>query len=102
MTKNFSKRRTGEGTDYAGVVYILHFPQHKAVKIGLTGDFEKRSKDLIKDFGHFSIIELIETKQCYSLEAELHKKYSAQRICLSEGHGRTEFFTEEILNKGHK
>jgi hypothetical protein len=102
MTKNFSKRRSDEGTDYSGVVYILHFPKHKAVKIGLTGDFDQRAKGLIKDFGPFSIIELIETEQCYSLEAELHKKYSAQRICLSEGHGRTEFFKEEILNKGHK
>jgi hypothetical protein len=98
ITKHFNERRNEEGTDCSGVVYILHFPQHQAVKIGLTGDFSSRSKDLIKDFGTFKIIDIFETECCYSLEKELHQKFTNYRICLEEGCGRTEFFKEEILN----
>jgi len=94
---HFQARRNEEGTDYNGVVYILHFPEHNAVKIGLSGDFEQRSKGLIKDFGDFSIVKLIETDSCFKLEQELHQKFSEHRICLSEGTGRTEFFKEDIL-----
>jgi len=90
------------GIDYPGVVYILHFPEHNAVKIGLSIDFEKRSKGLIKDFGEFTIVELIETDYCKLIEKELHEKFKNQRICLSEGTGRTEFFTEEILSSFNK
>jgi hypothetical protein len=95
---NFQSRRNEEGTDYSGSVYILHFPQHNAVKIGLTGDFVTRSKDLISDFGEFSVIDIIETEECFKLESELHEKFAKYRICLDEGCGRTEFFNEEILN----
>jgi len=94
---NFQVRRNTEGTDYKGVVYILHFPEHNAVKIGLTNNFEQRSTKLIKDFGGFTILQLIETDRCYQLEKELHEKFSDFRICLNEGTGRTEFFNEEIL-----
>jgi hypothetical protein len=97
LANNFKSRRNEEGTDYSGVVYILHFPQHNAVKIGLTGDFLKRSKDLIKDFGEFSVKDIIETDSCNFLEYSLHQKFSNYRICLEEGCGRTEFFNEEIL-----
>jgi hypothetical protein len=96
--KHFQERRNDEGTDYSGVVYILHFREHKAVKIGLTGDFEKRSKDLIKCFGEYTIIDIIDTQECFALESSLHEKFSNYRICLSEGGGRTEFFKDEILN----
>jgi hypothetical protein len=99
LANNFQARRNNEGTDYAGSVYILHFPQHKAVKIGLTGDFNRRSKALIKEFGEFDIINIVETQECYALESSLHQKFKDYRICLSEGHGRTEFFKDEILEK---
>jgi hypothetical protein len=96
---NFQARRNEQGTDYAGSVYILHFPQHSAVKIGLTGDFEKRSKGLISDFGEFDVINIIETQECYALESSLHQKFANYRICIDEGCGRTEFFKDEILEK---
>jgi hypothetical protein len=96
---NFQARRNEEGTDYSGVVYILHFPQHQAVKIGLTSDFNFRSKGLIKDFGEFSVIDIIETEECFKLESSLHQKFANYRICLEEGCGRTEFFNEEILKE---
>jgi hypothetical protein len=99
MANRFQLRKNEEGTDYCGVVYILHFPQHKAIKIGITGNFKQRSKNLIKDFGTFSIIEMIETDYCYSLESKLHEKFSTQRVCLQEGNGRTEFFKEEIMTQ---
>ena len=94
----FQLRGNEEGTDYSGVVYILHFPQQNAIKIGLTGNFSQRSKDLIKDFGEFSVIDIIETDSCKFLEYSLHQKFAKYRICLDEGCGRTEFFNEEILN----
>jgi hypothetical protein len=97
LANNFQERRNNEGTDYTGSVYILHFPQHKAVKIGLTSDFEKRSKDLIKDFGEYIIIDIIETQECFKFETSLHEKFSEYRMCLDEGCGRTEFFSDEIL-----
>jgi hypothetical protein len=97
LANNFQARRNEEGTDYSGVVYILHFPQHSAVKIGLTGDFEKRSVSLLKDFGEFSVIDIIETQECFKLETSLHEKFSEYRFCLEEGCGRTEFFSDEIL-----
>jgi hypothetical protein len=99
MTKHFHERRNNEGTDYAGVVYILHFPQHSAVKIGLTGDFEKRSKGLICDFGEYIIIDIIETQECFKLETSLHEKFANYRMCLEEGCGRTEFFDDCILEQ---
>jgi hypothetical protein len=98
LANNFQARRNNEGTDYSGVVYILHFPQHKAVKIGLAEDFLVRSKRLIKDFGEYNIINIIETQECFKLESSLHEKFSEFRFCLDEGCGRTEFFNEEILN----
>jgi hypothetical protein len=88
-----------EGTDYSGIVYILHFPHLNAVKIGLSSNFKKRGKILFKDFGNFEVIQLIETDTCFRLESELHEKFSEYRICLEEGCGRTEFFKEEILEK---
>jgi ribosomal protein L37AE/L43A len=99
IANNFQARRNIEGTDYVGVVYILHFPQHKAVKIGLSGDFEKRSKSLISDFGEYTIVDIIETHECFKLESSLHEKFSEYRMCLDEGTGRTEFFSDEILEK---
>jgi hypothetical protein len=95
--KHFQARRNDEGTDYAGVVYILHFPQHSAVKIGLTADFNNRSKGLISDFGEYNIINIIETESVFALESSLHEKFSEYRMCLEEGCGRTEFFSDEIL-----
>jgi hypothetical protein len=103
--KHFQARRNDEGTDYAGVVYILHFPQHSAVKIGLSVDFDQRAKGLISDFGEYDIIDIIETDMCFKLESSLHKKFSEHRLCLDAGCGRTEFFNEDILcvyNKGVK
>jgi hypothetical protein len=97
LANNFQARRNDEGTDYSGLVYILHFPQHKAVKIGLTGDFDQRAKGLISDFGEYNIIDIIETDTCFKLETYLHKKFSEYRFCLDEGTGRTEFFKDEIL-----
>ena len=99
MANNFQLRRNEEGTDYSGVVYILHFPHLKAIKIGLTGDFNLRSKGLISDFGEFSVVDIIETDECFKLESSLHEKFSEYRICLEEGCGRTEFFKEEILKE---
>jgi hypothetical protein len=99
LANNFQARRTDEGTDYSGSVYILHFPQHKAVKIGLTGDFDQRSKGLIYDFGEFSVIDIIETQECFKLETSLHEKFSEYRMCLDEGCGRTEFFKDYILEQ---
>jgi endogenous inhibitor of DNA gyrase (YacG/DUF329 family) len=96
--KNFQARRNEQGTDSIGVVYILHFPHHKAVKIGLTSDFNQRSISLFKDFGEYNIIDIIETDICFKLESSLHQKFSKYRMCLDEGCGRTEFFHEEILN----
>jgi hypothetical protein len=97
LANNFQARRNNEGTDYAGSVYILHFPKYKAVKIGLSGDFKKRSKSLICNFGEFSVIGIIETQECYALESSLHEKFSEYRICLDKGTGRTEFFKDDIL-----
>jgi len=97
-TQSYNKRRNLEGTDYSGIVYILHFPHLEAIKIGLTSNFNSRSKDLIKDFGEFNIIQLIETKSCYALESELHEKFAKYRIVFEEGGGRTEFFRETILD----
>jgi hypothetical protein len=97
LANNFQARRNNEGTDYSGVVYILHFPQHSAVKIGLAEDFLVRSKRLIKDFGEFSIIDIIETESVFALETSLHQKFSDHSLCLDEGTGRTEFFSDEIL-----
>ena len=94
---SFQSRRNEEGTDFAGIVYILHFVHLSLVKIGLTASKENRFKDLEKDFGQFSIIKLIETDKCFALEKELHEMFSDERIILSEGGGRTEFFKEEIL-----
>jgi hypothetical protein len=99
VSKYYQSIINKEGTDYSGVVYILHFPQHNAVKIGLSGDFEQRTKGLYKDFGNFEVIQLIETDYSHTLENELHQKFSEYRICLEEGCGRTEFFKEEILEK---
>jgi hypothetical protein len=98
LANNFQARRNEQGTDYSGSVYILHFPQHSAVKIGLTGDFDNRSKGLISDFGDYTIINIIETQECFALESSLHQKFKDYRICLSEGGGRTEFFKDEILD----
>jgi hypothetical protein len=97
LAKRFQARRNNEGTDYSGVVYILHFPQQSAVKIGLSGDFEKRSVSLFKDFGEYTIIDIIETQECFALETSLHEKFANYRMCLDEGCGRTEFFSDEIL-----
>jgi hypothetical protein len=94
---NFQSRRNDNGTDYAGSVYILHFPQHKAVKIGLTGDFDQRFKSLFKTFGEYNIIDIIETPECFKLEVSLHEKFKDYRMCLDKGCGRTEFFSEDIL-----
>jgi ribosomal protein L37AE/L43A len=97
--KHFNERRNNEGTDYSGVVYVLHFPQHSAVKIGLSGDFEKRSVSLFKDFGEYTIIDIIETQECFALETSLHEKFANYRICIEEGCGRTEFFDDCILEQ---
>jgi hypothetical protein len=98
LANNFQARRNDEGTDYSGSVYILHFPEHKAVKIGLTSDFDQRSKGLISDFGEYNIIDITETQKCYALESSLHEKFKDYRMCLDEGCGRTEFFSENIIS----
>lgn len=93
--KRYQARRNDEGTDYKGTVYILYFSNYDAIKIGLTSDFESRSKALNKDFGEFEILELIETDACYRLEKRFHDELDSYRICLGEGTGRTEFFSIE-------
>jgi len=95
--KHYQERRNSEGTDYSGIVYVLHFPHLSAVKIGLSSDFNERRRALKRDFGNFEIIQLMESDACFALESELHERFSEYRICLSEGGGRTEFFKEEIL-----
>lgn len=97
--KHFQLRRNEEGTDYAGTVYILKFMDYNAFKIGLTSDFEGRSKALRKDFGDFEIIKLIDTDECFSLESYFHNQLDEFRICLSEGVGRTEFFSEGCISR---
>jgi endogenous inhibitor of DNA gyrase (YacG/DUF329 family) len=96
MSKNYLNNFTED--DHVGTVYILHFPKHRAVKIGKSSNFNNRRSKLIKDFGEFNVIKLIETEECFKLESSLHQKFANYRICLEEGGGRTEFFKEEILN----
>lgn len=98
-TKHFQLRRNDEGTDYSGTVYILWFFDYNAIKIGLTSDFEGRSKALRRDFGDFKVIKLIETDECFSLEMHFHEQLDEFRICLTEGAGRTEFFSQECLQR---
>lgn len=98
LAQNFQKRKNCFDEDYSGVVYILHFEKLHSVKIGLTGNFEKRSKDLFATFGEFKIIDVIETSECFKLESQLHEKFKDYRLCLDKGSGRTEFFFDEILS----
>lgn len=95
ISESYKNRKINEN-DYVGVVYILHFKDLDLIKIGLTSDFEKRSKQLKRDFGKFSIIQLIKSSECFKLEQEFHLKYNNYRVCLDDGCGRTEFFSVEI------
>ena len=99
IAKYYSNFLNTEDNDLKGIVYVLHFMNLKAIKIGLTTNFKKREKELIKDFGEFKIIDLIETDYCRKLESELHSLYDNERICLSAGCGKTEFFKECILEE---
>jgi len=99
QAKFYQEKRNEAGTDIVGVVYILHFPELKLVKIGQTTNFEARSRGLLRDFGKFEVINIIPSDYSFSLEYELHEKYSSARVVLEEGSGRTEFFKEEILNE---
>jgi len=86
-----------ETDDYEGVVYILKFTDK--IKIGRTLNFDVRKKQLIKDFGNFEIIKLIQTDEIKKLEKEIHLDMKKYRIVLDEGSGRTEFFKHEILEE---
>jgi ribosomal protein L37AE/L43A len=97
QAKSYQERRNEEGTDYVGLVYILYFPQHGAVKIGISGSFNLRSTALKKAFGEYIVIDMIDTQTCFALEASLHEKFKDYRMCLAKGDGRTEFFSEDIL-----
>lgn len=97
LSKHYQQRRNTECADYSGIVYILYFKELQLVKIGLTNNFSERSKGLIKDFGDFEIIKLIETETCFALEKELHDRFDEYRVSLSNGGGKTEFFNECIL-----
>lgn len=95
--KKYAEKSICDDGDCVGIVYILYFKHLNAVKIGLSTDFNVRKKSLTKDFGEFSVIKLIETLECKKLEDEFHERFEEYRICFSKGHGRTEFFKEEIL-----
>lgn len=97
MSKRFCQRRNIENTDYKGFVYILHFPEIKTVKIGLSANLEKRFFHLKKTFGDFNILNVFETDKCFELESKIHKEFDDFRICLQQGSGRTEFFNENII-----
>jgi ribosomal protein L37AE/L43A len=97
LANHYQSRRNNEDKDYSGLVYILHFPQHKAVKIGISGSFNVRSTSLKRDFGEYIKIDMRETQTCFALEASLHEKFAKYRMCLEKGYGRTEFFSEDIL-----
>lgn len=99
LSSHYKERQMHEYCDYAGIVYVLLFKELDLVKIGLTGDFIKRSKSLKRNFGEFEIIQLLETDACFALEKELHERFDEYRVCLHEGGGRTEFFDSKILLK---
>jgi len=64
----------------SGYVYTLQF--YSLIKIGVTNHIENRFKQLRKDFGDFSIIEIVYSENCYLLESQLHDLYAENRVCL--------------------
>jgi hypothetical protein len=80
----------------SGVVYILYFIKLDLIKIGYALDFSKRSVRLLKDFGEFEVIEMIETNECFRLEKAYHEAFNEYRTCVESGEGRTEFFLPSI------
>lgn len=87
---NFSDRRVDD--NISGFVYILYFIDKGLVKIGMTGNFNNRCKQLYSDFGEFEVLVLLKTNNCYELETKLHKRFRKNRVILNEGCGKTEFF----------
>lgn len=87
---NLSDRRVNDAI--SGFVYILYFVDKELIKIGMTGNFNNRCKQLSSDFGEFEVLVLLKTNNCYELETKLHKRFHKNRVILDEGCGKTEFF----------
>ena len=96
IAKNYALRRQNDIV--SGYVYIIHFKNLSLIKIGSTGNFERRTAQLKKDFGEFDVLAVHSVKNCYSLESDIHSHVNQYRICLDEGCGRTEFFKDECLD----
>jgi hypothetical protein len=89
------------------MLYVLHSPALRRVKIGIARDYAKRLKQLTRAYG-----ELVEVRAFYDgvpgfedkrLEAALHWYYACHRIarpgCLEERlTGDTEWFGEAVLD----
>jgi len=100
IRRYYQNRRNTEGTDYSGIVYFLHFKEHNAVKIGITGSKSNRFESLEKTFGQFEVIHLIETSFCFRTETCYHNMFEQYSTPLNKirTNGFTEFFSEEIIH----
>jgi hypothetical protein len=102
VAKKFSKQlRVKYNADKCkeGFVYIIYFKSINLVKIGVTSNMKKRSKQLNKDFGEFEILSITFFDDAYKEERKLHTLYDDYNVVLSEGVGKTEFFQHSIISK---
>lgn len=84
------------------IVYCLHSPTLRRVKIGIATDLSQRLGQLTRHYGGLDIIRVFEGLNAKRLEAALHHHYRAERIaapgCLEERRsGDTEWFHEAVL-----
>jgi len=97
INKALSHQKRRINGKQSGYVYCLEFSA--GIKIGVSANIENRFKTLVKDFGTFKELAIIKSVDCYMEERKLHQQFADNRICLSKGIGRTEFFNKTILNE---
>lgn len=82
-------------------IYILHFPEQKAIKIGKADNLQERLSDLVKIWGP------IDNKCAYAIpvdplivinyEKQIHEKFSKFKLTMPYGDGYQEFFKTDVL-----
>ena len=77
-------------------VYVLDFPDTKAIKIGKADNIYKRANELYKDWGRVdykaSLALKVKASTVHKIEKSLHRFFADYNIPFKSGDGHTEFF----------
>ena len=102
--RNYYKKLQSQDSSIPHILYIIKHLSKPIVKIGITKDLNRRTKDISKAFGTSEVLFSIEGKykEVSLLESDLHESFKEHCKVQPKGYGKTEWFcasiTKDILS----